>query len=527
MSHGRAWLSFTAMSVGMFMAILDIQIVAAALPRIAQALHVPLDRLSWIQTAYLISEVIAIALSGRLTRALSTRGVFTLGVVGFIVSSIGCAASSSFVSLVAWRTLQGFCGGAIIPTVFAAGFKMFPAALQARALLIAGALAMLAPSVGPLLGGYIAEKLSWNWLFLINVPVGIVVAAVAFALVRIDRPDARAWRTIDALALVVLAAGLAMLETVLKVAPGDHWTQPRDAALIAGVLVCSAIFVRRSVAHKDPLVDFGPLRTKSFSAACAFNFALGLGLYGSVYVLPLFLGFVRGHSPLEIGSIMTVTGIAQLVAAPLATLAEKRLPPTWVAGFGFALFAAGSFVNAGETPRSDFSDLLVPQILRGASVLFCILPITTVALESQPAAQLANASGLLNLMRNVGGAIGIGLVDTVVNVRPASVAARLAADLSAGSRRTAEYVGLPTSLFNGHALAHPDPAQVAFARPLVERAAATIAFNEAWALLGALMLASLVALPFLRREERRDLTRTSSAATRTNARETARDTGGQ
>ena len=495
----RAWFGFAAMCVGMFMAILDIQIVAAALPNIAHALHAPLDRLSWIQTAYLISEVIAIALSGRLTRALSTRGVFALGVAGFVLASVGCAAAHDFATLVVWRTLQGFCGGVIIPTVFAAGFRMFAPALQARALLLAGALAMFAPSIGPLLGGFITQQLSWHWLFLINVPVGVVVAAVAFAVVRIDTPDARAWRTIDGVALVALALGLALLEIALKVAPGDRWTQPRDLALVLAVAACATLFVRRCLAHTDPLVDFTPFRAASFTAACAFNFALGLGLYGSVYVLPLFLGFVRGRSALEIGIVMTVTGVAQLLAAPLATFAEKRFPPMWVAGFGFALFAAGSFANAGASPRSDFADFVVPQILRGAAVLFCILPVTTVALESQPAERLSNASGLLNLVRNIGGAVGIGLVDTIVNVRPAAIADGLQRALTAGSRRTAEFVGLPTDLFDGRPLAHVDAAQAAFARPLVERAAATIAFNEAWLVLGGLTLLALVAAPFLRR----------------------------
>jgi len=495
----RAWIGFTAMCVGMFMAILDIQIVASALPRIAQALHAPLGQLSWIQTAYLITEVIAIALSGRLTRALSTRGVFIFGVAGFVIASVGCAASPSFEWLVAWRTLQGFCGGVIIPVVFAAGFRMFPQTLQGRALLIAGALAMLAPSLGPLLGGYIAEGYSWHWLFLINVPTGIVVAAIAYATIRVDRPEPAAWRTIDITALIALALGLGLLETTLKLAPADRWILPRDYALIGGTLGCTAIFIRRCITHADPLVDFQPLRSRAFSAACAFNFTLGFGLYGSVYVLPLFLGFVRGHSPLEIGEIMTVTGIAQLVAAPLASFAEKRFPPVWVAGFGFALFAAGSLLNAAATPRSDFSDLLLPQILRGASVLFCILPITTVALESQVASQLANASGLLNLMRNIGGACGIGLVDTIVNVRPATIGTHLAAALSAGDGRAMSFVGLSSYATPGQATAHPSALQIAFARPFVERAAATIAFNEAWLVLGAFLAVSLIALPYLHR----------------------------
>jgi DHA2 family multidrug resistance protein len=493
------WAGFTAMCVGMFMAILDIQIVAAALPRISHALGIPLDRLSWIQTAYLITEVIAIALSGRLTRALSTRGIFTLGVAGFVLASIGCAAARSFVALVVWRTVQGFCGGVIIPTAFAAGYKMFPKQLQSRAILIAGAMAMLAPSLGPLLGGYIAQKLAWNWLFLINVPIGIVVAAIVAARIRVDDADPSAWRTIDAPALVALTAALTLLLIVLKLAPADHWVAARDFYLTVGTLVAATVFVRRCIGTPEALVDFSPLRAGSFSAACVFNFALGLGLYGSVYLLPLFLGFVRYHTPLEIGIIMTVTGVAQLVAAPVATLADRRVPATAVAAFGFGLFAVGAFANAFETPRSDFSDLIVPQVLRGAAVLFCILPITNVALDAQPSAQLANASGLLNLMRNIGGAIGIGLVDTIVNVRPSAIASQLISDLKQGSHRVADFVGLPVDLVAGQTIATMDPSDLAFVRPVITRAAATTAFNEGWIVLGALMVLSLVVLPLLHR----------------------------
>jgi MFS transporter, DHA2 family, multidrug resistance protein len=493
------WGGYTAMCVGMFMAILDIQIVAAALPRISQALDIPLDRLSWIQTAYLITEVIAIALSGRLTRALSTRGVFTLGAAGFVVASIGCAASRGFVALIVWRAVQGFCGGVIIPTAFAAGYKMFAKQLQWRAILIAGTLAVLAPTLGPLLGGFIAQKLGWNWLFLINVPIGVVVAAIVAAWIRIDDADPSAWRTIDTIALVSLTFALALLLILLKLAPADHWVAARDFYLTAGTLAAGTVFVRRCIGTPEALVDFSPLRAGSFSAACIFNFALGLGLYGSVYLLPLFLGFVRYHTPLEIGIIMTVSGVAQLLAGPFATLADKRLPASAVAAFGFGLFAAGAFVNSFETPRSDFSDLFWPQALRGAAVLFCILPITNVALDAQPAAQLANASGLLNLMRNIGGAIGIGLVDTIVNVRPPAIASQLTSDLMHGSQRVADFVGLPVALVAGQTMATMDPSDVALVRPIIARAAATVAFNEGWILLGSLTALTLLVLPLLRR----------------------------
>jgi len=346
MSYRRSWVGFIAMCLGLFMAILDLQIVSAALPRIATALRTPLDELSWVQTAYLITEIIAIALSGRLARALSTRWLFAGASLGFVLTSLGCALSTDFATLIFWRTVQGFFAGTIIPSVFAAGYKMFPIELKARAILIAGGVAMLAPSIGPLLGGYIAEKLTWNWLFLINIPIGIAVAAVVAVMVRIDSADSNVWRTIDGIALVALSVSLAALESLLKVAPEDHWAAWRDYALLFVTAVVGAVFIRRCRNTGEALVDLSPLRNVGFSISCAYNFVLGMALFGSLYLLPLFLGFVRFHTPLEIGTIMTVMGVSQLVAVPLATLADRHLPAPCVVAIGFALFAAGALANA-------------------------------------------------------------------------------------------------------------------------------------------------------------------------------------
>ena len=487
------------MSFGLFMAILDIQIVAAALPRIAQSLHTPLDRLSWIQTSYLVTEVIGIAMSGRLARAMSTRWLFASASFAFALTSLGCALSHDFVTLIVWRTLQGFAAGIITPTVFAVGYKMFPKRLHHRAILIAGVLAMLAPSIGPFLGGYIAQKLTWNWLFFINIPIGLAITAIVIAVVRVDVPDRDSWKTVDLVAFASLAIGLACLQTLLKVAPEDHWSALRDYVLLAITVGSGYVAVKRCTDAHDPLIGLAPLRHAGFAAASAYNFVLGLGLYGSLYVLPLFLGFVRYHTPLEIGVTMTIMGVAQLVSAPFASLADKRLPPRFIAFAGFALFGAGALANAFQTPRTDFSQLIWPQILRGAALLFCILPITNVALDELPAEALSNASGLLNFMRNVGGAIGIGLVDTIINLRPSSIAQHLMDRLAQGDAKTAAFVGIPVELIRGVDLKHSDPSDIAFVKPFVERAAATIAFNEAWVLIGCIMLASLLMLPLLRR----------------------------
>ncbi len=487
------------MCLGLFMAILDIQIVAAALPRIATSLHAPLDQLSWVQTSYLITEVIAIALSGRLARAMSTRWLFAGAALGFVLTSLACGLSANYVTLIVWRTLQGFFAGTMVPTVFAAGYKMFPKEAKARAILLAGGVAMLAPSVGPFVGGYVAEKLAWNWLFFINVPIGLAVTVIVAAVVRIDNADRSAWRTVDGVAFAALATSLTALQIVLKVGPEDHWAAARDFVLAFVTISAGMLFVRRCCNTREALVDLSPLRTLGFAVASAFNFILGFALYASLFVLPLFLGFVRFHTPLEIGEIMTVMGAAQLVAAPLATLADRYLPARWVVAIGFGLFAAGSLANAFETPKTDFAGLFIPQLLRGMALLFCIVPITTVALDDLPPEALANASGLLNFMRNVGGAVGIGVVDTIVNIRPHDIAAQLLDQLVRGQAATAAFVGIPAGLLAGVDMAHADPGDVAFVTPIIARAAATVAFNESWLVIGGLLMLSFVLVPFLRR----------------------------
>ncbi len=498
-NYRREWIGFTTMSVGLFMAILDIQIVAAALPRISQSLHTPLDQLSWVQTAYLVTEVIAIAMSGRLARATSTRWLFSTAAFAFALTSLGCALSHDFVTLIVWRTLQGYAAGLITPTVFAVGYKMFPKALQHRAILIAGTFAMLAPSIGPFLGGYIAEKFSWHWLFFLNIPIGIAIAIIVASVVRVDEAHPASWRTIDYPGFIFMSIGLASLQILLKVAPEDHWIALRDYALVSSTVLGMYLAVKRCLSRHDPLADLSPLRNAGFATASAFNFVLGLGLYGSLYVLPLFLGFVRFHTPLQIGMTMAVTGVAQLVAAPFASIADRRFPARAVVFVGFALFGAGAFANAFQTPQTDFAQLVLPQILRGAALLLCILPVTNVALDELPVAGLSNASGILNFMRNVGGAIGIGLVDTIINVRPHAIASHLLEQLSQGNAKTAAFIGLPVEILKGVDVAHADPADISFVKPIVERAAATLAFNEAWMLIGGIMLASLLMLPWLRR----------------------------
>ena len=493
-----SWLGFVAMSIGMFMAVLDIQIVGSSLPEIRTALDIDLDRLSWVQTAYLMAEIVAIPLTGWLTRMMSTRWAFLTCVWGFTLASCCCAASSGFWTLIPARTVQGLCGGALIPLVFSVVFVMFKGRERVRATIVAGLLAMIAPTLGPVVGGFVTDSLSWHWLFLINVPPGIAVGLTVIYAVRIDHPEWRFVQSVDLVAIPLLAVCLATLECVLQEAPHRGWGDPLIVSLIAGCIGGGIGTLGRCARNSTPLVDLSAFSHRNFVFGCWFSFVLGVGLYGAGYLLPLFLGLVRGHDALGTGEIMIVAGVVQLVVTPAASLLERHIDGRLMTGIGYTLLAVGCFSNGFMTPATDFWGLFWQQTVRGAALMFCVLPTTTLALEGFRPAEVPNASGLFNLMRNLGGAISLALIDTVVENRAAVHGNALAASLQAGDADAASFVGLPAQYLPALAGGAIDPQTQQMVADLVRRGGMTAAFNDAWLLIGGLILLSLLLLPLLR-----------------------------
>ncbi len=493
-SELKAWLGFIAMCTGMFMAILDVQVVATSLPTIQSALNIAPDQMSWVQTAYLIAEVIAIPLAGVLTRALSMRWLFVSAVVVFITASFGCALSGSFNTLIAWRVLQGFSGGTLIPAVFSAVFLLFRVERHGLATTLAGVIAVLAPTVGPIVGGWITQTFSWHWLFLINIAPGLISAAVA--MVFLPKVTLQIWqlRRLDFVALALLGVGLTALIIGLKEAPHRGWTSGFVVGLLALSLVSTTGFVRRTQSAELPIVSLRHFVSRSFTIGCVLSFVLGIGLFGSVYLMPVFLAFVRGHNSLEIGTIMLVTGIVQLITAPIAVALEQRVEARILTAVGFGLFALGLGLSAFQTPQSDYAALFWPQIIRGLAIMFCLLPPTRMALGYIDKAQVADASGLFNLMRNLGGAIGLALIDTVIYSRSPVHSADLVAALQRGDMDAVKFLGLPVQALSGP----PDAATLTMIQPFIEKGALTLAINEAWGMVAVLTLAALLCVPFAR-----------------------------
>jgi DHA2 family multidrug resistance protein len=492
------WVAFVLMCLGMFMAILDIQVVATSLPTIQQALGISQDAMSWIQTAYLIAEVIAIPLTGFLTRVLTLRWLFVTAVGVFTIASIGCAFSEDFAALLVFRVVQGFSGGVLIPAVFSAVFLLFPMRLHAVATTIGGVVAVLAPTIGPVVGGFITATWSWPWLFLINVIPGLVVASVTPFLLPRHKTNIEELRKLDVISLLVMAAALVALEIGLKQAPQGGWMSLSCAGLLLTSAIGLGIFVRRTAHAAHPVLRLVALRRRSFALACALSFCLGVGLFGSVYLMPVFLAFARGHDAFEIGTIMLVTGIAQLVAAPVATVLEGRLGARLLTSVGFALFAIGLGLSYWQPRTADFDEMFWPQIVRGVAIMFCLLPPTRIALGDLPEREIADASGLFNLMRNLGGAIGIALIDSILYGRIGAYASNFRDRLLAGDLTVANAIGLDPKLLLERASRPPTDAEIAYVRPFVEKASLALCVNEAWMMLAAFAIVGLLVAPFAR-----------------------------
>lgn len=495
----RTWAGFIFMCIGMFMAILDIQIVATSLPTIQSAMNIGTDQMIWIQTAYLTAEIVAIPLTGFLTAKLGMRWLFVSAVSVFTVASIGCAESQTFGSLIAWRIIQGFAGGTLIPAVFSAVFLLFPQRSQGIATTIAGVAAVFAPTVGPIVGGWITETYSWHWLFRINIVPGILAAVGAAITLRGPASNMRSARSVDAVALTLLAIGLTALQIGLKDAPTLGWLSPTVASLLLGFALCSAWFIWRTVRSSGPLIELRCFTDRNFAIGCALSFILGVGLFGSTYLMPFFLGLVREHHALRIGEIMLVTGIAQLVAAPLAVYLEQRVDARTLTFFGFALFAVGLLMSTRQTADTDFAEMFLPQVLRGVAIMFCLLPPTRMALGRLSPELVADGSGLFNLMRNLGGAIGLALIDTTIFSRAATYGSETAEQLKAGNIETAVRIGIPRDAFIEQIGIPPDEFTEEMVRPLVEKYALVEAINDAWLLIGALTALAVVLVFMVRR----------------------------
>jgi len=446
----RRLIAFLIMVFGMFMSILDIQIVSASLSDIQAGLSASSSEVSWVQTSYLIAEVIAIPLSGFLSRALGTRLLFAISAFGFTVASFLCGFASSIEQMILWRAIQGFLGAGMIPTVFASAYTVFPRSKFHIVGPIIGLVATLAPTIGPTVGGYITDAMSWHWLFFINVVPGIGITIGVLALVDFDQPNFALLDRFDWWGLIYMAGFLGALEYVLEEGPQYEWLQDTSIAVCAVVCAVSAIaFFYRVLTADEPIVDIRAFGNRNFGIGCVLQFCVGIGLYGLTYIYPRYLAEVRGYSALMIGETMFVSGITMFLVAPVIGRLMLKVDMRYLIAFGLIVFAIGTYQMTWITRDYDFYELLLPQILRGVGMMCAMIPTNNIALGTLPPDRVKNASGLFNLTRNLGGALGLALINTLLNERTDLHIARLQERVTWGNATATETLNMFTQRMQG------------------------------------------------------------------------------
>ncbi len=494
----RDWVGFAFMVVGMFMSILDIQVVSASIAEIQAGLAASADEVAWVQTSYLVAEIVMIPLSGFLSRAVSTRVLYVVCALAFTLFSGLCASASSLPEMILWRALQGFSGGALIPTVFATAFLLFPGHRRGQVAVIIALTATLAPTIGPTLGGWLTEAFSWHWLFLINLPPGLACAAAVWLFIDIDRPDFGLLRRFDVLGLALLAAFLGSLEYVLEEGNRNDWFEDDTIRFFAALSAVSAVlFFYRMLTRPEPLVDLRLFGNRTYALCCLLAGVIGLGLYGATYLIPLYLGQVRGFDSFQIGTSMLATGVAMFFTGPIAGRLAGKVDLRRMAAFGLFCFGVSCWWLAHLTVLSGMWEIMAPQALRGFSLMFLFVPVNQLALGTLPPVALKNASGVYNLTRNLGGAIGIAVLGTLTTTRTAVHSLHLHEEAGWGRANVPAAMTHLTQLLTPAKEGMAGLAALRRLALLVQQQALTLAYNDVLLVLGLCFFAALPATLFL------------------------------
>lgn len=500
----RNWLAVLGGVLGAFMAVLNIQVVNASLADIQGALGASLDEGSWISTAYLIAEIIVIPLTGWLSMVFGFKRYLLANVVMFVAFMIACAFAWNLQAMIAFRALGGFFGGALIPVAFTIILTKLPPSKQMIGFALFGLTATQAPSVGPTLGGWLSDNYGWQYIFYIQIIPGTLMFLMLARGLDNEPMQLGSLRKGDWLGIGLMAVGLAALELMLEEGNREDWFESEfivRSAWIAAIFL--ALFVALQLARKEPLVNLRLFADRNFALGSAINTILGIGLFGSVFLVPRYLAQIQAFSPFQIGEAMMWLGLPQLLVVPIVLRLSSRLDSRILIGIGCLVFAASCFMNIHMTADSAFDQMKWSNIVRGLGMPFIMQPVSGVAMASISRSQAGSASGLFNVVRNLGGAVGIAMVGEVLALREHFHSNLISEHLSALDPFTQDRVATLVRQFLALG-ADPDLAQmraIAAIDGVARRESFILAFSDCFYLMGAAFLLAVVLVCLLRRIE--------------------------
>jgi DHA2 family multidrug resistance protein len=369
--------------------------------------------------------------------------------------------------------------------------------------IVLGLIVTMAPTIGPVLGGFLTETYNWELLFLINIIPGIIVCVMVWRYLDIDRPDWALLQKIDFVGIALIAVFLGSMQFVLEEGASKQWFEDHLIVALTIVAIVSGIaMLIWELNNPHPIIDLYAFRNINFAVGCGYSFVLGVGLYTIIYLTPIYLSSVKGLNSLEIGYYLMVVGLFQLLSAFIAGPLEKKMDLRWMLCLGFSLFALGSWMNAGLTAESGYWEFFWPQAIRGGALMLCFLPINTLALGRLPIEEVKNASGLYNLMRNLGGAIGLAVANTQMIYLTKAHYATLRESVTSTSYQAQEMLEELTASMAQMNLPDPDLAALKQITKLALREAEVMTFNNLFQVIAVIFLASLAVAPFLKKVDR-------------------------
>jgi len=499
----KTWIAVIGATLGAFMAVLNIQIVNASLADIQGAIGAGIDDGGWISTSYLIAEIVVIPLSGWLAQVFSIRVYLLTNAVLFLVFSAACALAQDLPQMIVLRAVQGFTGGVLIPMAFTLIITLLPKAKQPVGLALFALSATFAPAIGPTIGGYLTENFGWQYIFYVNLAPGALMIGMLWFSLEAKPMKLSLLREGDWPGVITMAIGLSALQTVLEEGNKDDWF---GSAFIVRLSIIAAValaaFLWIELTANKPLLNLRLLVRRNFGFGMLANFLLGIALYGSVYILPVYLSRIQGYNAEQIGMVLAWTGLPQLALIPLVPRLMKRFDPRLVIGVGFALFAVSNFMNIYMTSDYANDQLFWPNVVRAVGQALIMTPLSAVATAGIEAENAGSASGLFNMMRNLGGAVGIAMLQTFLTKREQYHSNVLMPSVSLLEQATRTRIEALTQYFVSHGVtdrAEASHRAVIAIGHIVQKQAFILAFSDTFYLLGAAMLVALVAALFLKK----------------------------
>ncbi|MEZ0387140.1 MAG: DHA2 family efflux MFS transporter permease subunit [Verrucomicrobium sp.] len=419
-SSFRNWIAVLGALLGAFMAVLDIQISNSSLQNITGGIGATLDEGSWISIAYLVPEIIVIPMCGWLAEVFGLRRYLLWNSALFLVFSMCCGFAWNLESMIAFRALQGFTGGALIPMASTMVMLRLPADKQSVGFALFGLSAMFAPAIGPSIGGWITENYSWPWIFYLNLIPGIIlISAIAYGL---DSSPAKLsmLKKGDWWGIAFMAVGLGSLTVFLEEGTREDWFGSEYItvlAIIAAITLPTFIILSLMRRKVTPVVNLHLFARRNFLLGCIVNLVVGLCLYGMMYLLPLYLAQIQGYNALEIGRTLMWVGLPQLVVMPFIPKIVQWVDKRVVVAFGLGMFGLSAFLMSCMSADTAHDQLVIPQIIRAIGLTCTIIPLSLITTGGTESSQAASASGLFNMLRNLGGSIGIALLSALLTQR--------------------------------------------------------------------------------------------------------------